>query len=1374
MLTNHRHAFLLRVSILCLLFAGVFAGSAAAQAMLIQDFESASLGQTFPTMGQGVAEAVVVADPLNASNKVLRHRPGNSYSQSAFVLTFTLEQGKNLSNYTSIRVRARMNDGDVGNKNLVAGAFQNAPTGNFMSGDTFTAQSYYLGHVATGAASGAWRDFVIPITNTRTFTGTIHIAFGMHTANNAIWFVDNVELVAGTTTGGGGGGVGSTTCTVACPNIVNNFESLAIGTTLGTMGWGNATAASRRSEIVADPVNASNKVLQFTPADFNALPFLSFALPTGTTLSNYRTFTFRGRFSAGDVGHKTIFVAAYGSSPTGAFDPATAPVIGSVVRNAGASTAWETITVNIPNTSTLSGTVFIAFGMSTAAATGGVTTVWFADDVTLVGDGTTGGGGGGGGSTNALLQDYESFTIGHQLLTMGWGTSAANRRAEVVADPVNASNKVMRFTPADFNALPVVQFTLPTGNTLANYTSFTFRGRFSAGDVGFKTIYVAAYGSSPSGAFDPATAPVLGTFARNAAASNAWETITVTIPNTSALSGTVFFAFGMSTAAAEGGTTTAWFVDDVQLVGGTTGGGGGGTTTCTVACPSIVKNFEANTIGQTLGTLGWANATAVNRRAEVVADPLNASNKVLSFTPADYNALPFLDFALPTGTTLANYRSFSFRGRFSAGDVGFKTIYVAAYGASPSGGFDPTTAPILGSFVRNAAASTAWETITVDITNTSTLTGTVFIAFGMSTAAADGGVTTVWFADDVTLVGSTTGGGGSGGGGTPCTTNCVVNVNGGFENTNTGVVTNLQTGIDGWVLEANNGAAATFEVVNSPVFEGNRALRVLVTNIGTPVQAWNIQAVNVGIPAVAGNTYRFSARARAASGNASAAFTVGNAAFQEYGAMRDDVVLPTTEWWNFTFTFTITDGQTVMRAPIHFGFAANLNVPIFIDAITITDITEPAPPPPPPGATTLAFGLPKFLGNVYSTSQILNFTTYWNQVTPENVGKWGAVEGTRDVMNWTSLDAAYALAKDNGFPFRFHVLIWGNQQPQWLQGLPASEQLAEIRQWFQAVAARYPDIDYLEVVNEPLHDRPDGACCNNSGATDSGNYIAALGGAGTTGWDWVITAFQMAREIFPSTTKLMLNEYNIVSSTQNVNTYLTIINLLKARNLIDVIGVQGHAFSTRTTSANDMRIRLDMLANTGLPIQVTEMDIDGNPNSVAGMSQATSGATQLAEYQRVFPLLWEHPAVHGITLWGWRPGLWRNAQHAYLTSPPAGTAPRPAFTWLQEYMAIQRGLATSIDDVRSDVQPTQFSLSQNYPNPFNPSTVIEYAIPATSQVTVQVFDMMGRLVATLVNETQAAGRHSVNFDASNLASGMYIYRLSTGSYQETKRMVLLK
>ncbi|MCG8373760.1 MAG: T9SS type A sorting domain-containing protein, partial [Balneolales bacterium] len=89
--------------------------------------------------------------------------------------------------------------------------------------------------------------------------------------------------------------------------------------------------------------------------------------------------------------------------------------------------------------------------------------------------------------------------------------------------------------------------------------------------------------------------------------------------------------------------------------------------------------------------------------------------------------------------------------------------------------------------------------------------------------------------------------------------------------------------------------------------------------------------------------------------------------------------------------------------------------------------------------------------------------------------------------------------------------------------------------------------------------------------------------------------------------------------------------------------------------------------------------------------------------------------------------------------------------------------------------PGSYSLSQNYPNPFNPGSTIQFGLPETAEVTLKVFNMLGQQVATLVNnEKMHAGRHSVQFDARNLASGVYIYRIHAGSFVQTKRMILIK
>ena len=85
-----------------------------------------------------------------------------------------------------------------------------------------------------------------------------------------------------------------------------------------------------------------------------------------------------------------------------------------------------------------------------------------------------------------------------------------------------------------------------------------------------------------------------------------------------------------------------------------------------------------------------------------------------------------------------------------------------------------------------------------------------------------------------------------------------------------------------------------------------------------------------------------------------------------------------------------------------------------------------------------------------------------------------------------------------------------------------------------------------------------------------------------------------------------------------------------------------------------------------------------------------------------------------------------------------------------------------------------YKLSQNYPNPFNPTTTINYTIPKAEHVTIKVYDILGRELATLVNKDQQPGNYEVNFNASNLASGVYLYKLQAGSLTETKKLILMK
>ena len=88
--------------------------------------------------------------------------------------------------------------------------------------------------------------------------------------------------------------------------------------------------------------------------------------------------------------------------------------------------------------------------------------------------------------------------------------------------------------------------------------------------------------------------------------------------------------------------------------------------------------------------------------------------------------------------------------------------------------------------------------------------------------------------------------------------------------------------------------------------------------------------------------------------------------------------------------------------------------------------------------------------------------------------------------------------------------------------------------------------------------------------------------------------------------------------------------------------------------------------------------------------------------------------------------------------------------------------------------PANYKLEQNFPNPFNPVTTIQYQLPVDAKVTLKVYDILGAEVTTLVNEVQQAGYKQVRFNASTLASGVYVYRLATGNYISIKKMMVVK
>ena len=264
------------------------------------------------------------------------------------------------------------------------------------------------------------------------------------------------------------------------------------------------------------------------------------------------------------------------------------------------------------------------------------------------------------------------------------------------------------------------------------------------------------------------------------------------------------------------------------------------------------------------------------------------------------------------------------------------------------------------------------------------------------------------------------------------------------------------------------------------------------------------------------------------------------------------------------------------------------------------------------------------------------------------------------------------------------------------------------------MAAKYPAMDYIDVVNEPLHNAPNGML--PWGATVKNvDYAKALGGAGATGWDWIIKSFRMARKYFPNS-KLIINEYSVINSSTETQKYIKIIKLLQAEGLIDGIGEQAHAFTTAGTSAATLKANLDALATTGLPIYLTEMDIDGATDLI-----------QLKEMQRVFPIFWKHPAVMGITLWGFRVGLWRNDQKAYLINQN-GTE-RPAMTWLKAYVNDTLTLTKSIALTYANDSILKGASANMGANVLPANTTIKNVTWSVSSTPLATIDANGKLTA---------------------------------------------
>ena len=287
----------------------------------------------------------------------------------------------------------------------------------------------------------------------------------------------------------------------------------------------------------------------------------------------------------------------------------------------------------------------------------------------------------------------------------------------------------------------------------------------------------------------------------------------------------------------------------------------------------------------------------------------------------------------------------------------------------------------------------------------------------------------------------------------------------------------------------------------------------------------------------------------------------------------------------------------------------------------------------------------KFLGNISTMGSVRSdFSNYWNQLTPENETKWASIEGTRGVFNWGTVDKEYQYCKDHNFSFKFHTLIWGGQYPGWMDGLSNKDQLDEITKWFDAAAARYPDLQYIDVVNEAL-----------SGHNPA-PFKNALGGDGASGYDWIVKAFIMARERWPKAV-LIYNDFNTFQ--YDTDRFIDLLKKIKAAGApVDVAGCQAHDLNDM--SGANFKTVLEKIHNqTGLPIHISEYDINKEDDQL-----------QLTRLKEQVPIMWEADYVVGITFWGY---IYGSTWVDYSGLIKNGVE-RPSMKWLREYMLTEAAI----------------------------------------------------------------------------------------------------
>lgn len=732
-------------------------------------------------------------------------------------------------------------------------------------------------------------------------------------------------------------------------------------------------------------------------------------------------------------------------------------------------------------------------------------------------------------------------------------------------------------------------------------------------------------------------------------------------------------------------------------------------------------DFESNTVGDTLDGIGW-NATDV---VPVVVD--SSGNNVLEVTIKNYNAAPVLMFVLPDGKTLADYTSFTFKGYFAQGDVGYKDVRVEAFQTMPTIRFNSTDSSdtLIGKWNRALGGSTAWEDITVDITNSLSMEDTIYIAFGIHAAGTGDiggtGLQTIWYADDVTIVGEET----------PAEDFIVVDAEkDDFYNTLTGpddgyLQLKYYHGNDNGIASGNIDLSANVWAAWDSVWFYFYTEVTDDTLSGSGANSYEDDGLELKIDPVAttaGNTIVAPNLTIAAGSDSLSSFAVADSLKQwARKEVEGGYVLELAIAWDaiVSGTETITAGVDSV-----FGLAINIHdndhpvggtrehsiqwAAVLLDAVWNTNAY---------------LGTVKFLpDNKLQFIPTNNFTpANTNPLPYDGPDFYVHIDGQRDrVFNGlTGPSNGYLRmrpfhASDNGTPESLADLsssIWTAWDDEWFYYY---QEVTDDSITAGTITAESYLVDNIELKFDPQ-------------ATDSTQ--TGSGGASPSMFETRVTAPGI------TTPKYTLN--NIADSLKQF-VYRT-----TASGYAMEMAIKWDAIE----SSNGETISVDVDSLFGMAINVHDNDGAGREASITWAAVLLDAAWNTPKYLGTVTFLENNKLNFEAT---------NNMTGVTNNLPYDGTTP---------------------DDVERDPDagiPTQFSLSQNYPNPFNPTTTIEFSVPQNSDVRILLYDILGKVVGEIVQGNYDAGTYKAKFNASNLASGVYFYRLEAGNFSSVKKLMLMK